>query len=163
MYYTYHPSPVGPLLLAGDEHHLQVLGFSQGNKARDADPQWQRRDDLFTAAQTQLDEYFAGKRKRFDLSLRPAGTPFQRSVLDVLLTIPYGEMWSYLDVAKAIGKPKAVRAVGAANGSNPIAIIIPCHRVVGSNGKLTGFGGGLPAKRLLLDLEGRHSGLFADV
>ena len=100
-------------------------------------------------------------RKRFELDLAPTGTPFQLSVLQALQEIPYGETRSYKDIAERIGNPKAVRAVGAANGSNPIAVIIPCHRVIGSNGTLTGFGGGLDAKRKLLELEFGHSGLWA--
>ena len=102
----------------------------------------------------QLDGYFAGRRQRFDLPLAPSGTAFQRKVLAALQAIPYGETRSYKEVAAAIGKPRAVRAVGAANGRNPIPIIIPCHRVIGSDGSLTGFGGGLAAKRALLALEG---------
>jgi methylated-DNA-[protein]-cysteine S-methyltransferase len=114
------------------------------------------RDDAFPVlkeAAGQLAAYFGGELKAFDLPLAPEGTPFQRSVWDALLTIPYGETRSYLQMAILIGAPKAVRAVGAANGQNPIPIVIPCHRVIGSNGKLTGFGGGLPLKRQLLDLE----------
>ncbi len=161
MYYSYCDSPVGPLLLRGERDALHGLHFSTGNKARGADPEWERYDEPFRGVKRQLDEYFRGKRKAFDLALDPQGTPFQRSVLDALLEIPYGETRSYLDIAERIGNPKAVRAVGSANGSNPIAVIIPCHRVIGSNGSLTGFGGGLESKRYLLDLELSHSGLWA--
>ncbi len=161
MYYSYCDSPVGPLLLRGEHDVLHGLHFSTGNKARGADPEWERYDEPFRRVKRQLDEYFRGKRKAFDLALDPQGTPFQRSVLDALLEIPYGETRSYLDIAERIGNPKAVRAVGSANGSNPIAVIIPCHRVIGSNGSLTGFGGGLESKRYLLDLELSHSGLWA--
>jgi methylated-DNA-[protein]-cysteine S-methyltransferase len=108
----------------------------------------------------QLTEYFAGDRMEFDLPLAPAGTEFQRAVWNALVKIPYGETCSYSDLARAIGRPAAVRAVGAANGSNPIAIIVPCHRVIGSSGKLVGYGGGLPMKRMLLDLEAEHAHLF---
>jgi methylated-DNA-[protein]-cysteine S-methyltransferase len=108
----------------------------------------------------QLAAYFAGELKEFDLPLDPKGTEFQRAVWDRLLQIPYGETRTYSDIARAIGKPLAVRAVGAANGSNPIAIIVPCHRVIGKSGKLVGFGGGLPMKRMLLDLETEHAHLF---
>ncbi len=101
----------------------------------------------------QLDSYFAGELRYFDLPLRPEGTPFQLRVWEELRRIPYGETRSYREVARAIGSPEAVRAVGAANGQNPIPIVVPCHRVIGANGKLTGFGGGLDVKRLLLDLE----------
>ena len=160
-YYSYMDSPVGPLLLTGDRHAVTGLHFSTGSKARGANPEWERFDEPFRQARQQLQEYFAGMRKRFELDLAPSGTPFQLSVLQALQEIPYGETRSYKDIAERIGNPKAVRAVGAANGSNPIAVIIPCHRVIGSNGTLTGFGGGLDAKRKLLELEFGHSGLWA--
>jgi methylated-DNA-[protein]-cysteine S-methyltransferase len=114
-----------------------------------------REDDfpVLVAAVEQLNAYFEGELKTFDLPLAPLGTAFQKNVWNALVSIPYGETRSYLQIAEGIGAPKAVRAVGAANGRNPIPIVIPCHRVIGSNGKLTGFGGGLPLKRLLLDLE----------
>jgi methylated-DNA-[protein]-cysteine S-methyltransferase len=105
----------------------------------------------------QLAEYFAGDRQDFDLPLAPEGTAFQRTVWRALAEIPYGETRSYGQIAHAIGKPAAVRAVGAANGSNPLAIIVPCHRVIGSSGRLVGYGGGLPMKRMLLDLEAEHA------
>ena len=162
MYYSYVESPIGPLLLSGSEQALEGLYFSSGKKARGADPGWERYDEPFRRVSKQLGEYFSGDRKQFDLDLKPPGTEFQLSVLDALQQIPYGETCSYKEVAEHIGNPKAVRAVGAANGNNPIALIIPCHRVIGSNGSLTGFGGGLDTKRYLLDHEGRHSGLFAN-
>ena len=162
MFYSYMDSPIGRLLLAGDKHSLKVVGFSSGNKARGADPQWERFDEPFRKAKAQLTEYFAGERKLFDVDLAPDTTPFQSAVLDALLEIPYGETRSYREIAEQIGNPKAVRAVGGANGANPIPIIIPCHRVIGSNGTLTGFGGGLDSKRFLLDLETSHSGLFGN-
>ena len=161
MYYTYVDSPIGPLLLSGDEHSLHGLYFSTGSKARGADHGWQRSDKRFSGTAQQIEEYFAGERRQFDLKLSPQGTKFQLAVLAALQRIPFGETRSYLDIAQEIGNPKAVRAVGAANGNNPIALIIPCHRVIGSNGSLTGFGGGLDAKRYLLEHETRHSGLFA--
>ena len=160
-HYTYMPSPVGDLLLAGTKEALSVISFSSGSKARGANPEWERWDHPFQDARKQLEEYFSGKRKRFDLPLAPSATPFQARVLDELLKIPYGETCSYMDIAMALDNPKASRAVGMANGNNPIPVIIPCHRVVGSNGSLTGFGGGLASKRYLLDLETSHSGLFA--
>ena len=160
MIYSYMDSPVGPLLLAGEQGALRVVGFSTGSRARGADPGWERCDEPFRGVKRQLGEYFAGERYAFDIELAPQTTPFQAQVLEVLKKIPYGETRSYLDVAVAVGNPKAVRAVGAANGSNPIPIIIPCHRVIGSNGALTGFGGGLASKRYLLDLERSRSGLF---
>ena len=161
MFYNYIDSPIGPLLLSGTEEYLYGLYFSTGSKARGPDPQWQQSDAVFVSAKTQLDEYFAGERKVFNLALSPKGTPFQQSVLAALQDIPYGETRSYGEVAAAIGNPKSVRAVGSANGNNPIALIIPCHRVIGSNGSLTGFGGGLETKRFLLELEMQHSGLWA--
>lgn len=161
MQYTYCDSPIGPLLLTGDKHALTGLHFSTGSKAKGAEPEWERYDEPFRPAVKQIKEYFAGDRKIFDLELSPHGTDFQLAVLDALLKIPFGETRSYGDIADVIGRPKAVRAVGAANGRNPIALIIPCHRVIGSNGSLTGFGGGLDAKRYLLEHEVGRSGLFA--
>ena len=117
------------------------------------DDSWSEDNKPFNAVIKQLDEYFDGKRQDFDLPLRPAGTEFQRQVWQALQQIPYGETWSYGKLAKHVGTPNAYRAVGAANGINPIPVIIPCHRVIGSNGKLTGFGGGLEAKAFLLNLE----------
>jgi methylated-DNA-[protein]-cysteine S-methyltransferase len=108
----------------------------------------------------QLTAYFQGRLAEFDLPLAMAGTDFQQRVWTELREIPYAETWSYLDLARRIGKPAAVRAVGAANGRNPIAIIVPCHRVIGSSGKLVGYGGGLPMKRMLLELEAEHAGRF---
>ncbi len=162
LYYSYMDSPVGGLLLAGTRRGLKVVGFSAGKKARGANPGWERWDEPFRRAKKQLGEYFAGERKYFELDLEPDATPFQARVLEALQKIPYGETLSYREVAEQVGNPKAVRAVGNANGNNPIPVIIPCHRVIGSNGSLTGFGGGLDAKRYLLDLEMRHSGLFAE-
>ena len=115
---------------------------------------------VLAAAARQLDEYFTGARRDFDLPLAPEGTEFQRAVWDALLEIPYGTTTSYVAIARAIGRPAASRAVGAANGANPIAIVVPCHRVIGAAGALTGYGGGLPAKRHLLALEANASGLL---
>ena len=159
MFYTMLASPVGELLLAGDESALHMIGFPSGRGAVAPDADWERNPAPFAEATRQLDDYFAGKRRTFDLPLAPTGTPFQRDVLSALQQIPYGETRSYGDLAKAVGRPKASRAVGAANGRNPLPIVIPCHRAIGSDGSLTGFGGGLPAKRFLLDLERRHSGV----
>jgi methylated-DNA-[protein]-cysteine S-methyltransferase len=155
-------SPVGRLLLAGERDRLKVIGFSSGGKARGADPEWERFDEPFRRAKAQLGEYFEGRRRAFDLPLAPDATPFQARVLAALVAIPYGETRSYKEIAEALGNPRAVRAVGGANGSNPLPIVIPCHRVIGSNGTLTGFGGGLDVKRYLLDLERSHSGLFGN-
>jgi len=158
MVYSHLETPIGDLLLAGEGEKLKILHFVDGEDELEAP--WQRSDEAFSKVRRQLLEYFAGTRAHFDLALAPETTPFQAKVLDALLQIPYGDTCSYSDIARTIGKPKAVRAVGGANGSNPIAIIIPCHRVVGADGSLTGFAGGLERKRYLLDLECSHSGLF---
>lgn len=141
-------SPVGPLGLEADAEALSRLTLRAG-------PCPVRRPPPGVLAETaaQLAAYFSGRLRRFDLPLAPAGTPFQRDVWRALQDIEYGETWSYTDLARRIGRPAAVRAVGAANGQNPIPIVIPCHRVIGSNGKLVGFGGGLEMKRTLLALE----------
>jgi methylated-DNA-[protein]-cysteine S-methyltransferase len=160
--YTYMESPVGALLLAGRADTLEVIRFPGGRMAMAPEPEWRRDDGAFDQAKRQLDEYFAGSRRRFDLRMKPMATPFQTRVLTALQRIPYGETRSYKDIAACIGEPNSVRAVGGANGRNPLPIVIPCHRVIGSGGQLTGFGGGLEAKRFLLDHERAHSGLFAD-
>ncbi|NCF76032.1 MAG: methylated-DNA--[protein]-cysteine S-methyltransferase [Proteobacteria bacterium] len=153
-YYTYTQSPVGRLMLTASDHALTGLYFSTGNKARTTpDDSWCRNDSHFRQARQELDEYFEHRRRCFEVALEPCATPFQSRVLDALRAIPYGEVRSYKQIAEAIGSPKAMRAVGNANGNNPLAIFIPCHRVVGSNGALTGFGGGLEAKQYLLGLE----------
>ncbi len=161
MYYTYATSPIGQLLLAGSADALQVIGFPHGDKARRADIGWERYDEPFKKTARQLNEYFAGDRQEFELDLAPDGTTFQVEVLEALRGIPYGETCTYRDIAVAVGRPKAVRAVGNANGRNPLPIVIPCHRVIGSDGSLTGFGGGIEIKRYLLDLEQQHCVPFA--
>ena len=161
MYYTYAASPIGQLLLAGSADALQVIGFPHGDKARRADIGWERYDEPFKKTARQLNEYFAGERREFELELTPEGTKFQVQVLEALRGIPYGETRTYRDIAEAVGRPKAVRAVGNANGRNPLPIVIPCHRVIGSDGSLTGFGGGIEAKRYLLELEQQHCVPFA--
>ena len=154
MFYSFAASPLGDLLLAGCESKLRVLRFAVNGKDRaEPDPAWRRRDSVFADAKAQLAAYFAGQRRRFTLALAPEATPFQADVLRALRAIPYGETRSYGDVARGIGRPRAVRAVGGANARNPLPIVIPCHRVVGADGALTGFGGGLAAKRYLLRLE----------
>ena len=157
MYYCYVSSPIGDLLVAGDADGLEFLGFPSGKMRRDPEPDWIFNEQPFVETRRQLDEYFLGERKVFDLPLRLSGTEFQVQVLEELLRIPYGETTSYGDIAKRIGRPKAVRAVGAANGRNPLPIVVPCHRVIGSHGDLTGFGGGLDTKAALLRLEAEHS------
>jgi methylated-DNA-[protein]-cysteine S-methyltransferase len=161
VWYSYLDTPIGQLLLAGTKDALELISFPSGSRAREPDPDWEHNALAFDAARRELDEYFAGKRRRFTLRLSARGTPFQKRVHDALLAIEYGATRSYSEIARLIGAPKAVRAVGAANGANPIPIVIPCHRVLGADGSLTGFGGGLERKRWLLDLESRHSGLFA--
>lgn len=157
MYYCYLDTPIGELLLAGDDDALCLVSFPEGSMRRDPDPEWIYNEKPFAVARQQLTEYFAGERREFDLPLKLNGTEFQMSVLQALQHIPYGETTSYAEIAERIGRPKAVRAVGAANGRNPIPIIVPCHRVIGSHGELTGFGGGLDTKEALLRLEAEHS------
>ena len=153
MQYCYLETPIGKLLLAGTEDALELIAFPQGSMKREPEPDWTYSEKPFSEACQQLDEYFRGERTEFDLSLRPHGTDFQLAVLDELLRIPYGTTTSYGDIANRLERPGASRAVGAANGRNPLPIVIPCHRVVGSNGALTGFGGGIDTKKTLLRLE----------
>jgi methylated-DNA-[protein]-cysteine S-methyltransferase len=152
-FYMLHPSPIGELVLAGTADALTYIGFPTGSRKANIKSHWHRSENHFAEARRQLDLYFAGKLTHFDLPLAPSGTPFQQRVWEALLEIPYGETTSYGALARKIQQPKASRAVGSANGSNPIPIIIPCHRVIGGDGTLTGFGGGLPTKRYLLQLE----------
>ena len=153
-YFTHIDSPIGRLMLTANDRALTGLYFSTGDKAKqEPDPAWQLCEARFEQAQNELNEYFAGARQQFNVALEPRATPFQNKVLAALNLIPFGKVRSYKQIAETIGSPKAVRAVGSANGNNPIAIFIPCLRVVGSNGALKGFGGGLDAKRYLLSLE----------
>ncbi len=150
--YTIFEGPEGPLLLAIDAAGRVVrVHFVAGRPP--VEPGWERDDAALATVTAQLDEYFAGTRHEFDLELAPEGTPFQLAVWEQLRRIPYGETISYGELAQRVERPGAARAVGAANGQNPIAIIVPCHRVVGADGSLTGFGGGLVWKQRLLDLE----------
>ncbi|MEN1972130.1 methylated-DNA--[protein]-cysteine S-methyltransferase [Luteimonas sp. MJ204] len=147
-------TPIGVLTLAADNDGLRRIDFPPPHGAPPGDG-WQKgSSDVLLEAQRQLGEYFAGKRMHFDLPLSPHGTEFQRAVWTTLAEIPYGGTWSYRDLAHRIGRPTATRAVGAANGRNPLPIVLPCHRVIGADGSLTGFGGGLPTKQFLLKLEG---------
>ena len=156
MNYTNVASPIGELLLVSDDSGLRAIGFPEGKGRVTPESGWSRGSDkTLDLAAAQLEEYFSGGRQTFKLPLAPTGTPFQLAVLDALLTVPYGATCSYADIAVQIGRPKAVRAIGAANGRNPLPIVIPCHRVIGSTGALVGFGGGLDAKQRLLDLESR--------
>jgi len=157
--YTYMASPVGALLLVRDGAGLRQIVFANGQPA-EPQPDWQEDSSAFQEVAAQLKAYFAAQLKAFDLPLAPEGTPFQQLVWGELLKIPYGETISYGELAHRIGNPKASRAVGLANGSNPIPIVIPCHRVIGSNGKLTGYGGGLPIKEKLLALEHQQLSLM---
>lgn len=152
-FYTWHESPIGKLLLAGSDEALERLHFSKGSKATTPDPLWRNDQKAFQETARQLNAYFSSALTNFNIPLKPQGSEFQRSVWRELLNIPYGETVSYGEIARRLGNPSASRAVGLANGSNPIAIIIPCHRVIGANGKLTGFGGGLDVKAKLLALE----------
>ena len=157
MYYRYLATPIGDLLLAGTETALCVVSFPEGTRRREPGPDWIFSEKPLAVASGQLQEYFEGTRQDFDLPLCPTGTEFQLRVLAELRKIPYGTTVSYGDIARRIGNPKAVRAVGAANGRNPIPIVIPCHRVIGSSGDLTGFGGGIEVKKALLRHELEHS------
>ena len=150
--FSEYDSPVGPLLLSGDAHALTGLGFlREGTRIP---PGWARDDVRFARERKQLDEYFAGERSEFDFPMRLQGSAFERDVWAALEEIPYGTTATYGEIAERIGRPGRARAVGAANGRNPIAIVVPCHRVIGAGGKLTGYGGGLERKRELLVLEG---------
>jgi methylated-DNA-[protein]-cysteine S-methyltransferase len=151
--YTTTDSPIGELLLAGDGVALALLDMQQGRRAVSIDPRWERSEAPFADVLWQLEEYFTGRRQDFDVALSLAGHPFEQRVWEALLDIPYGETASYGTIAKRIGEPTAARAVGLANARNPIAVIVPCHRVIGADGGLTGYGGGLECKRFLLDLE----------
>jgi methylated-DNA-[protein]-cysteine S-methyltransferase len=158
MRYTYLDSPLGALLAVRDEAGLTGLYLPSGRHPVKVAPEWVPGDTAFDDVRGQFDEYFSGQRQTFDLRLHLSGTAFQKRVWTALLDIPYGETTSYGKTAAAIGAPRASRAVGLANGQNPVAIIVPCHRVVGANGSLTGYGGGLDAKRWLLEHELTHCG-----
>ncbi len=152
--YTELASPVGELLLTADaEGRLTRLQFHDGPHTRATREGWTHDTDAFADAARQLEAYFAGELRDFDLALAPAGTPFQLQVWEALRAIPYGQTASYGEIARAVSQPGAARAVGGANNRNPIAIVVPCHRVIGSGGSLTGYGGGLPRKHQLLALE----------
>ena len=165
IHYVRIDSPVGPLLLAASDAGMHTIEFHDAKHPVKRSDDWREGDHaLLHRAEQQLGEYFAGSRRSFDLPLAPQGTPFQREVWEALAAIPYGETSSYGQLAARVGRPSASRAVGAANGRNPLPIVLPCHRVIGANGALTGFGGGLPTKQFLLKLEGAlppDSDLFA--
>jgi methylated-DNA-[protein]-cysteine S-methyltransferase len=149
-------SMVGRLLVAGDEEGLRYISFMKGKHKITPGMDWGKDPSYLGEAIRQMELYFEGKLKQFTLKLAPQGTPFQLDVLRALQEVPYGETISYGELAQRIGRPKASRAVGTANAKNPLPIVIPCHRVIGSDGSLVGFGGGLEIKRKLLDLEKAH-------
>ena len=153
MQYRKIDTPIGPLMLAGEDAGLRFLVFGNGRREVRPDPEWEPDRGLLKEPIRQLELYFRGKLRDFAVTVAPQGTDFQQSVWSQLQQIPYGETVSYGELARRLSKPKAVRAVGLANGSNPISIVIPCHRVIGSNGALVGYGGGLPIKQALLALE----------
>ncbi|HQW75395.1 MAG: methylated-DNA--[protein]-cysteine S-methyltransferase [Dokdonella sp.] len=157
MIYDTIKSPIGMIVLAGDGEALQLVGLPESRHPVPITSAWTRRPDLFVEARRQFDAYFAGELTDFDLPLAPHGSEFQQRVWQVLRTIPYAATISYGELARRVGNPRASRAVGLANGANPLSIIVPCHRVIGANGSLTGYGGGLAAKRHLLDLERHHA------
>ena len=152
-HYCYCQTPIGRLLLIGKNGLLEEIHFPNSAESTIIEDNWHHDEEYFADVLQQLKEYFAGSRQNFDVKLSLKGTDFQRQVWQELQRIPYGKTASYGDIAKRINNPKACRAVGAANGKNPIPIIIPCHRIIGNDGSLTGFGGGLKLKKTLLDLE----------
>ncbi|WP_313515857.1 methylated-DNA--[protein]-cysteine S-methyltransferase [Pseudomonas sp.] len=153
MHYRYLDSPLGRLLLVGSDAGLNLVHMDEQTQMP-PQPGWTQAQRQLDEACRQLDEYFGGQRRCFDLPLAPQGTAFQQAVWQALLEIPFGETRSYRQQAERIGRPSAIRAVGTANGANPLAVIVPCHRVIGSDGSLTGYAGGLARKALLLELEG---------
>jgi methylated-DNA-[protein]-cysteine S-methyltransferase len=154
--YTTVSSPIGGLLLVGDAEGLRAVRFTHGRRRTRIGDSWRRAEEPFADTRRQLGQYFAGERTRFELELAPrtAAPELDRRVWAQLERIPYGRTASYGEIARSIGAPEAARAVGIANGRNPLAIIVPCHRVIGADGRLTGYGGGIERKRLLLELEG---------
>ena len=161
MRYRHLDSPLGPLLVTRDGAGITGLFLPTGRRPKQVAPSWTRDDAAFADIAGQLAEYFAGDRHDFELPLAPHGSAFQLRVWQALRAIPYGETTSYGAIARGLGVPEGARAVGLANGQNPISIVVPCHRVIGADGSLTGYGGGLPAKQWLLAHEAAHSGLFA--
>ena len=158
MNYAYLETPIGILLIAGNDAVVERISFPRHGKGAKPEPGWQEsRRGAVAEAIRQLQEYFVGQRTGFDLPLAPKGTEFQRAVWRQLQEIPYGETISYGELARRVGNPKASRAVGSANGANPLPIVIPCHRVIAGDGSMGGFGGGLPTKEILLALEQRTS------
>jgi len=160
--YTSLATPIGPLLVATGDVGVELIEFASPRHRAVRGTDWREGETaLLRETCAQLLGYFAGERTEFDLPLAPRGTPFQLRVWHALADIPYASTQSYAGLATGLGKPTATRAVGAANGRNPLPIVLPCHRVIGANGSLTGFGGGLDVKRFLLDLEQAHAPAFA--
>jgi methylated-DNA-[protein]-cysteine S-methyltransferase len=155
IYYSYLDSPVGQLIVRGDGQFITGLFMAGQKRWYGPDAAWKEDDAPFAAVREELAEYFAGTRQQFDVPLRMIGTPFQRRVWQELVRIPFGTTINYGQLAARVGRPTASRAVGNSNGRNPIAIIVPCHRVIGAGGKLTGYAGGLDKKEWLLDWERR--------
>lgn len=157
-YWRMPSSPVGPLLLVASERGVALLEFARGafppRTANFAHATWQESATKMRPYAHELEQYFAGRRREFSFELDLRGTDFQRRCWQALLSIPYGETRTYADIARTVGQPRGFRAVGMANHDNPVAIVVPCHRVIASDGTLGGYGGGLPAKRWLLELEG---------
>ena len=151
--YEIVPAPIGKLLLIADGPVLRELRFAGSWETADIAPDWRRGGEVLARAEAQLGEYFAGSRREFDVPLAPEGTEFQHRVWHTLRAIPFGVTISYAELARRLGEPSAIRAVGAANGRNPIPVIIPCHRVIGSDGSMIGFGGGIELKKRLLQME----------
>lgn len=154
LHYCYFPSPVGQLTLVASNSAVHGVLFGSSKPALRTQGWMQGNNAILQRTADQLEDYFAGKRRQFELPLASTGTAFQESVWQALLDIPYGQVRSYQQLAQQVGRPRAMRAVGAANGRNPLSILRPCHRVIGANGTLTGYGGGLPAKQWLLRHEG---------
>ena len=152
-HYSTLDTPIGRLIFGGGRSALTLIGLPRGSSAVIPNPDWRQDEILFPLAKRQVANYFAGSRDRFDFPMRLIGTDFQKRVWRTLLKIPIGATMSYSALAGLIGQPGAARAVGAANGRNPLPIVVPCHRLIGGNGSLTGFGGGLEVKRFLLKLE----------
>lgn len=156
-HYTYMDTPLGLLLLAGCAKGLRMISFPRGSQARKPLPEWQADKHMFAQAQSELDDYFKGNLHTFSVPMILEGSDFQKRVWEALQKVPYGELASYGDIAKTLDKPGAARAVGGANNANPIPIIVPCHRIIGADKSLTGFGGGLPTKQFLLNLEAKYA------
>jgi methylated-DNA-[protein]-cysteine S-methyltransferase len=154
-HYTLMDSPIGELLLAGGNQGLSLIAFAEKNKTHNIESYWLQSDTHFTEAVNQLEQYFNGQRQSFSISTHMVGTEFQMKVIKELTQIPYGKTCSYAELAVRVGHPRAYRAVGSANGKNPLPIIYPCHRVIASNGSLGGYSGGLRIKTALLTLESR--------